>query len=319
MDAKITKQRIGGMLSYDWFKIVAVAAAAILVWSLVLTMTATRITPAQQFTVFNHYANNGLLSDYNKMHRNGVFSYEVLECNENDLTIAGDQYATILQTRTATAEGDIMFIPNLPDPTTEFTNQANEKEYKYTYLQTFVAGYGYVLYDLDPTNENGYFAQMDTFLDGYYGGDHKTGALDTAKVEADFRARTKKDKRFKTDEQKAQGVQDEIARIQKYKTAYDTFMNEYLNTYVTFTDVKYVDEATNTTVFEGKYAINVCPEGADKMKNIKNHASYRTETNNQETKDMHVTFFKYKEVTDGFQYETLLYLNAVIADCLAAN
>lgn len=96
-------------------------------------------------------------------------------------------------------------------------------------------------------------------------------------------------------------------------------MNEYLNTYVTFTDVKYVDEATNTTVFEGKYAINVCPEGADKMKNIKNHASYRTETNNQETKDMHVTFFKYKEVTDGFQYETLLYLNAVIADCLAAN
>ena len=63
MDAKITKQRLGGMLSYDWFKIVAVAAAVILGWSLVLTMTATRITPAQQFTVFNHYANNGLASD----------------------------------------------------------------------------------------------------------------------------------------------------------------------------------------------------------------------------------------------------------------
>lgn len=321
MDAKITKQRLGGMLSYDWFKIVAVAAAVILGWSLVLTMTATRITPAQQFTVFNHYANNGLASDYEKMKRNGVFSYEILECNENDLTIAGDQYSTILQTRTATAEGDIMFIPNLPDPKTEFTNGQNEKEYKYSYLQTFVAGYGYVLYDFDPTSENGYFAQMDTFLDGYYGGDHtSTGAvLDTAKIEEDFRARTVKDKRFKTDEQKAQGVQDEIARIQKYKIAYDTFMNEYLNTYVTFTDVKYVDEGTNTTVFEGKYAINVCPEGVASMKNIKKHASYWTKENNQETKDMNVMFFKYKEVTDGFQYETLLYLNAVIADCLATN
>ena len=51
----------------------------------------------------------------------------------------------------------------------------------------------------------------------------------------------------------------------------------------------------------------------------RNLSTYYTETNNQETKNMNVMFFKYTEVTDGFEFESLLYLNAVIADCLAAN
>ena len=55
MDAKITKQRLGRLLSYDWIKIIALAVAAIVVWSLIFTMTATRITAAQQFSVFNYF------------------------------------------------------------------------------------------------------------------------------------------------------------------------------------------------------------------------------------------------------------------------
>ncbi len=46
MDAKITKKRLGAMLSYDWLKIVGVAAAIIVVWMLIFQMTATRIMPS---------------------------------------------------------------------------------------------------------------------------------------------------------------------------------------------------------------------------------------------------------------------------------
>ena len=45
MDAKITKKRLNILLSYDWIKIILLAVAAILVWSLIFTMTATRVTP----------------------------------------------------------------------------------------------------------------------------------------------------------------------------------------------------------------------------------------------------------------------------------
>ena len=45
------------MLSYDWIKMVLVAAAIIVAWTLIFTMTATRITPAQQYTVFNYEGN----------------------------------------------------------------------------------------------------------------------------------------------------------------------------------------------------------------------------------------------------------------------
>ena len=57
MDAKITKTRLSRLLSYDWLKIVGVIAGVILVWSLIFTMTATRITPAQQFHVLNYVGN----------------------------------------------------------------------------------------------------------------------------------------------------------------------------------------------------------------------------------------------------------------------
>lgn len=54
MDAKITKKRLNILLSYDWIKIILVAVAMIVLWSLVFTMTATRVTNAQNFTIFNY-------------------------------------------------------------------------------------------------------------------------------------------------------------------------------------------------------------------------------------------------------------------------
>ena len=83
MDAKITKLRLNRMLSYDWLKIVGTAAAVIVAWVLIFTMTATRITSAQTFTVANYVGNNslstGFTKSFNTAYADGVFSGEVIE------------------------------------------------------------------------------------------------------------------------------------------------------------------------------------------------------------------------------------------------
>ena len=50
MDAKITKQRLGLLLSYDWIKIIGICAAAVLVWALLFTTMATRATTSKRST-----------------------------------------------------------------------------------------------------------------------------------------------------------------------------------------------------------------------------------------------------------------------------
>ena len=169
MDAKITKKRLSRLLSYDWIKIVALAVAAIVVWSLIFTMTATRITPAQQFTVFNYYSNNalgnGFYNVYDKTFLDGKFSYEVIETNVNDLTTGGRDYAgTLLEARLGTDEGDVMFIPNINDPSTkvEPTVEGGEPT-NTTYMQGFFNNWYYYIADVDE-----YLNGMRAYLSAYY-------------------------------------------------------------------------------------------------------------------------------------------------------
>ena len=61
MDAKITKKRLNLFLSYEWIKVVALIVGVIVLWSLIFTTTATRITPAQQFTIFNYMGTNATM------------------------------------------------------------------------------------------------------------------------------------------------------------------------------------------------------------------------------------------------------------------
>ena len=52
MDAKITKSRLGLLLSYDWIKIIGICVAAVLVWTLLFTTLATRATSGQIFEIY---------------------------------------------------------------------------------------------------------------------------------------------------------------------------------------------------------------------------------------------------------------------------
>lgn len=49
MDARITKQRLANMLSYDWLKIIGAIALAAVVFCVFFMMIATRATAGQTF------------------------------------------------------------------------------------------------------------------------------------------------------------------------------------------------------------------------------------------------------------------------------
>ena len=324
MDAKITKQRLAHLLSYDWIKIIAVCVAAIIVWTLVFSITATRITPAQQFSVISYYCNNPLSDDFTDAYNSAlygnkkVFSYEVIEGNVHDLTVAGDDWPTILEARFTVEEGDVLLVPDIPDTTVAGQDPITGEAVTYSYLETFLMrGYLARAYKLEE-----YFSSLETFLNGYYGGDYENGTLDENKAEAEFRARIERnnDKRFKKEAQIKQGVRDEIARIQKYRDAYIEFQGYEKAGLVEYTSAKIVYGEGENDFVEGKFGINLCPDET-KMNKLKNYVSYRTvgvdEDGNEvqdfiTAKDMNVALLRFDGVEKSFEYESLLFVNELI-------
>ena len=331
MDAKITKERLSRMLSYDWLKIVGIAVAAIILWTLIFTITATRITPAQQFTAINYFGNvnvtnTNLVKTLNDAKSQGIFSYEVMEVTNVDVGGNEEYGATLMETRMATYEGDVIFVPNVQYDSAEFEYNG-EKVYD-SYLQNLVRRYGHNLMNLDLEDSKGYFKRMEKFLNGYYNGDYENGTLSESVVRADFLARIEKnkDKRFKKAEQIEQGIKDEIARIEKYNAALKEFYG-YLNSgLVQMTKTTVLDYADGGKVLrEGVYSINLCPD-REKMPKLSEVAAYIQTVTNEEGEtqnllcadNMNIALCNFAEVEESFEYESLLYINYVIRISKAA-
>ena len=317
MDAKITKQRLSRLLSYDWLKIVACCVAGILFWSFIFTLTATGITPAQQFIVINYTYNGGFSNAFyahaNKAFNDGVFSYEVLEFNPGDqidLATNGEEVAnTLLSTRLGTGEGDVIFVPHIDDPATKIepTEEGGEVTYRYKHTESFLNGWY-----MHVANVDEYLANLESFLSQYY---DSNGNLNEQKVIKDFDARCKKnkDKRFRKQADKEKGRADEIARIQKYRTALTEFQ-DYLKSGLIELVPMQITGIGGTVINSGNYAVNLCPN-KDTMGNLKDVAYYNISTEDgtkQSAENMCVMFFDLEDVEDSFEYESLLYINAVI-------
>ena len=284
MDAKITKKRLSRMLSYDWLKMVLAAAAIIIAWTLIFTMTATRITPAQQYTVFNYDGNRSFsMTKFNKVYDDafdrGIFSHEVIKATSYDMTTTGSNLHTVMDSRLQTDEGDAIFVSKEGDPDFPIKDDdGNVIGYEYTYLQTFVMRYGYYLYDI-----NDYLDYMKKYLNKYYidengNPDYENGVLNEEKVEQDFRTREKNDKRFKTEKQKKAGVKKDIERIQKYRDAllqFYKYLNEDKVISLEYTTIKMENEKgeEETLIDNVAYSINLCPN-AETMGGLKNYAAY---------------------------------------------
>ena len=323
------------MLSYDWVKIVLCSLAVIFFWAFVFSVTSTKITVTQQFTVYSYRGNN-ILSEgfYNTLNdafsKDKIFSYEIIEMDSYDFSTIENQAHTVLSARTGANGGDVIFLSPSNDLKTEYEDEATgETKYSASYKSSFVQSYYYYLYNFDQSAEGNYFKVMEAYIAPFFDGDWKNpdSKPNPEKTEAFFRKRIKKnhDKRYKKASQIEQGIQDEYKRIVSYKNALlETY--QYLEqglivpVYETIQD-PYDPEKT----YSRAYTLNICPDES-KMGKLKNIISYplsyvdengTTQWKNS-TKDMQVAFFKYNEVEKGFACESLLYLNYAIRTSLTA-
>lgn len=341
MDAKITKKRLSYLLSYDWVKIVLSIVAAIVVWSLVFTMTATRITNTQRFVVMNYKGTT--ISAGATMYKGN--SYEVIEAEIVDNQRGGgDHFWEIFQANIEIGEGDLLMVANYPSSRTAKTDDNGNEvkddngntvyEYEKTYLEDALSSLVGRCTRLDDGDHDGYFTQMKDYLAKFYtvvSQQEKTyagatftvatfdeGTLNTQLVKDEFRARIQanKDKRFKKAEQIEQGEWDEIERIESYLAAYKAFFNYLDEGKITLT---HVDVAlTETFSVTGVYGVNLCPN-EQTMGNLKNQFYYTDFEGVTTAKDINALFLSLEGLDKNFQYENLIYINALIEDVYKAS
>ncbi len=332
MDAKITKIRLSRMLSYDWIKIIGAAAAAIIVWMLIFTMTATRILPSQEFVVCNYTSNIALTNDFYANYQKiggQALSKDVLNVRADDMTTAAESAYQLLQARVATEELDVMLVSQEWDVSTaiptDSTSENSTPQYKNTYLQSFVRSYSYALHDVEKL-----LSDMETFVGKYYTGD----VMNAQKVEEDFRARAlrMKDKRYKKEADILTGVELEKDRIAKYREALLSMKGYIEKGYVTLTHTEYKDE-TGKAVISGKYSFNICPTTVtdtavkaklDKLSKMVGYTKKYLDENGKEqttvsADNMNVCLFDIDTTGEEvYDYEGILYINGLVSDLLKA-
>lgn len=222
MDARITKQRLGNLLSYDWLKILVSIAAAVVALVLFFTMVGTRPTAGQTFTVYGYSdvkpgADVGYLPG--NLEDTNVFSYDILKIQSESFygnTYAGAAY----EARRSSGEGTVMFVSDYAK------DDGNDETKEVGTLSAMAAN----SLRPDPDSETGYtmylFYSPVKFMDdaakylaAFFEGDWRTAeTLKEAKVRETFETRNGSDKRYRFSSSKfEEGVADEARRIKKLR------------------------------------------------------------------------------------------------------
>ena len=215
MDAKITKQRLGNLLAYDWLKILAAIVAAAVVLSLLFTMVGTRPTEAQTFEVYA-YTDVGTGDDFYGLSDNlkkKAFSYDILKVTTENFS--DDGYAsTVFTARRAAGEGSVMFISDVDEFDEE--GKLTRRSSLYTMSENAV---------LTESRHGGYYdteyfmALSRAYLQRFFGED-LSGPLNEEEAEEEFLSRNAGDKRFRSAENKLLGIGQEKERLQGLREDY---------------------------------------------------------------------------------------------------
>lgn len=327
MDARITKKRIGQMLSYDWIKIIAFIVAGIFVWTLIFTTAATRLNLAQTFSVYAYIGTSpstkfsSRVTSVNKTTGlASLFSYDVIETSVLDLASAGDQAYTLLQARQAIQEGNVAFV-SMAEMEGEKATDAEGNEYTPTYLQdllTQMYSSVFVLESSETLSKTSFFTQTEEYLSKYFENIENSETIKEDKIETDFRARIKKqkDKRYKKEAQIKQGIEDEVARIQGYRDNYFAVKGYLEEGIISLQEsTVYMKVGNVTTAFTGYFSINLCPD-EQKMPGLKDLISYKDADGNYTAKDMQLVLLNLigGEYEYGI-YENYAFIRRVVETC----
>ncbi len=317
MDAHISKKRIGHMLSYDWIKIIAIAAAAIIVWSLLFTMLATRATIGQTFYFyyFNdmELKNNEKLNTLDYLKEKNALSYDVLEFTQGSFS-DDSQTSQAMAAWFSAKQGDILWVSDVkPEP-------EKEGEETFSRLQQFATSYYSILAPLgeDYVDDDGkivkedYLKTCEKYLAQFYtDGDFREGNLEAGAVENSFRTRMKKDKRYKTEAQIAEGIKDETARIENLR---DSYLNVQKALEVGVLSIKetkiWQDKNNDNNVDDDEWKTVRC---AFDLSNLTNITEYITNGDKDKSNEgICLSVFDWAASQYDLQFEPITYLNFIL-------
>ncbi len=205
MDNRITGTRLKNLLLYDWFKIVLIVVAIVLVWALAFTTGAPRASTGQTFGLlvyndFNCAKSEGELLVAAK--EKGAFSYDVL--NLTSRSMDEQYYATLLSVANSVQEGDVIITSNFKEDCDK-----NESPYR-----TLIDSYGAVMYDYETLINSAKSYCLDLRAVSENNGEY---TLNEDVITQYFQQRMSGDPRFRNrdSEKYAQGIQNEIMRFKQ--------------------------------------------------------------------------------------------------------
>lgn len=315
MDARITKQRLSNLLSYDWLKIIATIAAAVAMLVVLFTIIRTSPTIAQQYVVFSWGSiipaqNSADLAEDLK----DRLSYDILKVemeNFADSTLGNSAF----EARRGVLKGSALFVSNYHSPDLK-ENEMNDFE-RACNVGLVHAGmpieYLGLYYDL-----NDYFSGCEEYLVRFFGEEWETApVLDGQEVEDCFLARNGKDKRFKTNAQKEAGIALEEARLNALREDYIFVRDNGFEkgfgaedstlTFTTYTSKGYdlgEDEHVTPTYTVG---INL-----GKLSKISDLFYYKDASGNRATAEVTLLLFDNGERLNDLKYESVTMLRYLL-------
>ena len=221
MDAKITKQRLATLLSYDWLKIIAAVAVAVFLVVVLFLTTATRATNAQTFTVYTYTdvsAGDDFLGLADALKKN-VFSYDVLETRTENFS--SDSQYDILSLRRSTGAGTVMFISDVrvyatdEDGSQQIAQESALRHYAEGSAVDMEHATAALVYDTQY-----YFEMSETYLEGFFGAGLAADEPAADRVRESFLSRNGSDKRFRSNAAKEAGIVQERQRLLDLKEDY---------------------------------------------------------------------------------------------------
>ena len=296
MDAKITKQRLANMLSYDWLKILLAIVFSVAALCIFFTTVRTRPTAAQHYTVYGY---TGIYrgKDFGTVDtslKKGVFSYDILEVTTE--SFEGNAYSgAAFSARRAAGEGTVLFVSDFDRDGEEGENVSD----LHAMVEEFL---------LDPNTEREklglvidareYVAEGAEYLKRFFGEDWREGTLDEAEARACFDARNGKDKRFRFNRDKYEaGVLNEYARLEQLRSDYIFVLEAFENGTFGYTE--------HTTEMGNTYTVGIRVGNLPKIGNL----FYYADANGAQTAtELNLTVLNNGERLGDLKYETYTFL-----------
>ena len=229
MDAKITKQRLGHLLSYDWLKMIGLCALAVALILVLFSSIAARATGGHAFDIYTYggvYTNEQELGTLDRLHSRGALSYETQDMRNERFNTG----ALALSTRLAAGgRGDVLVAVDgggTQNESGEYTALEGLKEALFTFSGFFYSlsldGKDYVA---DGVTARNYFARVEAYLGSFYRdasgqADWQNGMLDEDALHDHFYERIADDRRYRTERSRREAFIQELERVRNLREAY---------------------------------------------------------------------------------------------------